>query len=186
MAGLAIGSGAAALFVAVAGDRGAFVCLAALLPVAVLLVLRHVLAADSAARPVVEIARLRALPLFAPLGAPALEGLARSVVPVEAAPGSVVVREGEPGDRFYVVADGELGVSVGGKEVVTLSRGDCFGEIALLRAVPRTATVEARTRVLLDALDREMFLAAVTGFAPTARAADELVRARLERATIPS
>jgi MFS family permease len=186
MVGLAVGSALAAAFVALAGGRGAFLCLAVLLPLSVLLVLRRVVAADSAALPVVEIARLRALPLFAPLPAPPLEGLARSVVPVEAAPGTVVVREGEPGDRFYVIADGEVGVSVAGTEVATLSRGDCFGEIALLRDVPRTATVVARTRVLLDALDRETFLAAVTGFVPSARAADELVQARLERATITS
>lgn len=184
MAALALGSLAAAGFVALAGGRGAFVCLAVVLPAAALLVLRRLLAADDVALPVVEIARLRALPLFAPLGAPALEGLARSLEPVEAAAGTAVVREGEAGDRFYVVADGELGVSVGGAEIGTLSRGDCFGEIALLRDVPRTATVTARTPVLLDALDKASFLAAVTGCAPSERAAGELVQGRLERATI--
>ena len=184
MVGLAAGSLAAAGFVAVAGGRGAFVCLAAALPVAALLVLRRVLAADSAVLPVVEIARLRALPLFAPLGAPALEGLARSLEPVEVPPGRVIVREGEPGECFYVVAEGELGVSVGGASVATLARGECFGEIALLRDVPRTATVTAETSVRLDVLDKDVFLAAVCGFAPSERAADELVQARLERATI--
>jgi MFS family permease len=184
MAGLAVGSISASAFVGLAGGRGAFVCLAAVLPLSALLVLRSVLAADSSVLPVVEIARLRALPIFSPLGAPALEGLARALQPVEAQAGAAVISEGDPGDRFYVVADGELDVSVGGEHVAALERGDCFGEIALLRDVPRTATVTARTPVLLDALDKGAFLAAVTGHDPSARAADELVHGRLERATI--
>ena len=115
---------------------------------------------------------------------PALEGLARALEPVEAIAGTAVISEGESGDRFYVVADGELDVSVGGEHVGGLERGDCFGEIALLRDVPRTATVIARTPVLLDSLDKGAFLAAVTGHDPSARAAEELVHGRLERATI--
>ena len=184
MAGLAAGSIAASAFVGLAGNRGALVCLAVVLPVAALLVLRSVLAADSAVLPVVEMARLRALPIFAPLGAPALEGLARSLEPVEVAAGAAAVREGEAGDRFYLVVEGELEVSVGGERVSDLARGDCFGEIALLRDVPRTATVTARTAVRLDALDKAAFLSAVTGHDPSARAAEQLVHGRLERATI--
>jgi hypothetical protein len=184
MAGFAAGSIAASAFVALAGGRGAFVCLAALLPLSAVLVLRSVLAADSSVLPVVEIARLRALPIFSPLGAPALEGLARALEPVAARAGAAVISEGEHGDCFYVVADGQLDVSVGGEYVGALERGDCFGEIALLRDVPRTATVIARTPVLLDALGKGAFLAAVTGHDRSARAADELVRERLERATI--
>jgi MFS family permease len=183
MAGLAIGSIAASGFVALAGGRGAFVCLGVVLPVAAVLVLRRVLAADSAVLPVVEIARLRASRIFAALGAPAIEGLGRALEPVHVAAGTAVVREREPGDRFYLVVDGELEVTVEGKRVAMLGRGDCFGEIALLRDVPRTATVTARTDVSLDALDGETFVAAVTGHAPSRRAADELVRGRLRRAT---
>lgn len=184
MVGLAVGSIAASAFVGLAGGRGAFVCLAAVLPLSAVLVLRSVLSADSRILPVVQIARLRALPIFSPLGAPALEGLARALEPVEARAGAAVISEGEAGDRFYVVADGELDVSVGGEPVGVLERGDCFGEIALLRDVPRTATVTARTPVLLDALDKGAFVAAVTGHDPSARAANELVHGRLERATI--
>jgi MFS family permease len=184
MAGLALGSATAAVFVAVAGGRGAFVCVAALLPLSAFVVRRTLLAADAAVLPVVELARLRALPIFAPLGLPAIEVLARALVPVEAAPGEQVIREGDPGDLFYVVADGELDVSVRGTYVSTLSRGDCFGEIALLRDVPRTATVTARTAARLDALDKVSFVTAVTGSDPSARTAEELVHARLGRATI--
>jgi MFS family permease len=184
MAGLAIGSIAASGFVAVVGGRGAFVCVAAILPVAAAFVLRNVLAADAAVLPVVEMARLRALRIFRPLGAPSLEALARALEPVEAPAGTTIIREGDGGDRFYVLAEGAVEVSRHGERVGELRRGDCFGEIALLRDVPRTATVTALTHVRLDALDKAAFISAVTGHDPSARLADELVQARLGHATI--
>jgi MFS family permease len=186
MAGLAVGSAAAPIFVGLAGARLAFVCLAAVLPLGMLLVLGSLLAADGAALPVVEIARLRRLPMFAPLGAPELEGLARSLEPIEVAAGTPVVSEGEAGDRFYLIADGELDVTADGSHLRTLGRGDCFGEIALLRQIPRTATVTARTACRLDALAAPAFLAALTGHAGAGRAAEQLVQMRLDAATIPS
>jgi CRP-like cAMP-binding protein len=128
---------------------------------------------------VVEIALLRSLPLFAPLGAPQLEALARGLVETRAAAGATVVREGEPGDRFYVVAQGELEVESEGRELARLSRGDGFGELALLREVPRTATVIARTDARLLALDMETFLAAVGSHPRASGEADRLVRERL-------
>jgi MFS family permease len=186
MAGLAVGSALAPIFVALAGGRWAFVCVGAVLPAGMLVVLGSLLAADNAVRPVVEIARLRALPIFSPLGPSALEALARSVEPVVAAAGMQVITEGEVGDAFYLVADGELEVTVGEAPVRTLGRGDCFGEIALLRRIPRTATVTARTDCRLDALGEEAFLAVLTGHPGSARAAEELVQQRLEGATITS
>src|SRR4051812_12758372 len=182
MVGLAVGSIAASGFVALAGGRGAWICLAVVLPAAALLVLRRVLDTDSMVLPVVQIARLRSSPIFSALGPPTVEGLARSLVRVGFPAGTAVVRENEPGDRFYLVADGELDVTVGGEHVATLGRNDCFGEIALLRDVPRTATVTARTDALLEALDKETFICAVTGHPPSGQAAEELVHGRLERA----
>ena len=186
MAGLAIGSVLAPLFVALAGGGGAFVCLALLLPVSMLLVFRSLLAADHAVLPIVEMARLRALPFFAPLGAPELESLARALEPLEVAEGTTVIREGEPGDRFYVVADGEVEVTVGTALVKRLGRGDFFGEIALIRNAPRMATVTALSGCRLDALDKDSFVTVVTGHCQSASALDELVQRRLEEAKIVS
>ena len=102
------------------------------------------------------------------------------------ADGTAVIREGEPGDRFYVVADGEVEVTVGGTHVKTLGRGDCFGEIALIRNAPRMATVTARSHCILDALDKDSFVTVVTGHCLSADALDDLVQSRLEEAKIVS
>jgi hypothetical protein len=172
MAGLAVGSALVPLLVAVGGTATAVLGTAALLPLAGLVGGRALLAVDAAAKvPIVEIALLRSLPIFRALPAPALEGLARSLEPVRLAAGDVLIREGEPGDRFYAVADGRLQVTIGGTPVASNVRGDGIGEIALLYGVPRTATVTATSPATVFALSRENFLAAVAGHAPTAQAA---------------
>jgi CRP-like cAMP-binding protein len=187
MAGLALGSLLTPALVGLFGARWAIAGIGALLPLAVLLASRQLLAIDRRAPvPVVEIALLRSLPLFSPLGAPALEGLARGLVELQAPAGTAVIREGEPGDRFYVVADGELEVSAQGRELRTIGRGEGFGEIALLENVPRTATVTARTDSRLYALDKPSFLASVSSHPRAAGEAEGLVRERLpsQQATI--
>jgi CRP-like cAMP-binding protein len=93
--------------------------------------------------------------------------------------GTVVVREGDMGDRFYIVAEGEVEVSQYDRPISELRSGDYFGEIALLRDSPRTATVTARTDSVLYALDRDDFLAAVTGHPQAAEAAETVMSARL-------
>ncbi len=117
---------------------------------------------------------LRGVEILAPLPPASLDRLARSLVEVRLPAMSEIVRKGEPGDRFYVIEEGE--VEVEGKR---LGPGSSFGEIALLRDVPRTATVSARTDVLLRALERGDFLSAVTGHAASTSAADAIIARRL-------
>jgi len=126
-----------------------------------------------------EIDLLRAMPIFAPLSPTVLESLAAQLVPVEARAGETIVHQGEVGDRFYVVVSGELDVTVDGRPLTTQGPGDHFGEIALLRDVPRTATVTAKTETELFALERDDFVAAVTGHAGSTEAAEAVVGARL-------
>jgi CRP-like cAMP-binding protein len=119
--------------------------------------------------------------LAAALEAPELERLARGLQPAAVPAASVVFEQGEPGDRFYVVADGELDVLEDGRRVSELGRGDAFGEIALLHQRPRTASVRARSNSSLYALERDDFLAAVAAGSGFGEEAHRLARARLER-----
>jgi MFS family permease len=126
-----------------------------------------------------ELRVLASVPIFAPLPGTSLEHLAGRLVPMRLDAGTLIVREGDAGDRFYIVAEGAVEISEAGKPLSELDAGGYFGEIALLRDVPRTATVTAKTPVVLYALDREDFLAAVTSHAPSAQAAEDVVSSRL-------
>ena len=122
---------------------------------------------------------LRSIPIFAPLPAAVLEQLARDARVIDVPAGRNIVTEGEPGDDFFVIVRGEAGVMATGKPPQVLHEADSFGEIALLRDVPRTATVTARSDVELLAIGREGFLSAVTGNADSAAAAHAAAAARL-------
>jgi predicted MFS family arabinose efflux permease len=126
-----------------------------------------------------EVGLFRNLPMFAPLPLAVTELLATEIEPRQFPAGAVVTREGEPGDHFYLIVDGAAAVSVRGAPKPTLQRGDCFGEIALLRDIPRTATVTAEQPLQTLALGREEFLTAVTGNTTSAAAADALAAQRL-------
>ena len=122
---------------------------------------------------------LRGIPMLAPVQPSVLEEIAHRLELVVASPGTVVVREGEPADRFYVIESGEVDVSQGGDVLRRETAGDFFGEIGLLRDVPRTATVTASSEVRLYALDRQDFLGAVTGTGAARTAAEDIVSRRL-------
>jgi MFS family permease len=157
----AIGLGAAAVSVLIdlVGDRGALVVSGLVLPAVALAAWPRLAGlAPPASR---ELGLLRRVPFLAALSQPALEALAARLERLTVQPSSAVVRVGDVGDRFYVVADGELEVDLPGAVPRTLAAGDYFGEIALLHDVPRTATVTARTAALVLALERDDFLAAV-------------------------
>jgi CRP-like cAMP-binding protein len=92
-----------------------------------------------------------------------------------------VFSQGDEGDRFYLIEAGSAEVLGDGKPVATLGPGDVFGEIALLRRVPRTATVRARTDLQLQSLTGDRFLTAVTGVPASAHQAWARVDAALDR-----
>ena len=180
MAALAVGSLLVPALVALGGARTACIVLGSLLPVAALFGGRRLLELDRRADvPVVEISLLRSLRIFAPLGVPEVETLARSLEVVEVPQGAAVIRAGERGDRFYAIADGTVEVRRDGNSVGTLTRGDSFGEIALLRDVPRTADIVALTPTRLYGLAKRDFVAAVTGHPAAAAESEWLVRERL-------
>jgi CRP-like cAMP-binding protein len=135
--------------------------------------------AQAAAPETQELRLLTGVPILAPLPGTALEHIAGRLVPLRIEPGTVIVREGDAGDRFYVVVEGEVEVTAEGQLVNTLEPGGYFGEIALLKDVPRTATVTAKTSAVLYALEREDFLSTVTGHAPSAKAAETVISSRL-------
>jgi MFS family permease len=179
---LTIGLGAlvAPLLLDWLGTRGALIAVGALLPVLVVPSWPMLTAIDRAARiPAVQLEALLANQIFAPLPPSTLEQLADALDEVSVGAGDVVVEQGAAGDRFYLIRDGELEVIVDGKPTQWLGPRDSFGEIALLRDVPRTATVRAKSDARLYALDRNEFLAAVTGFGPSLSAAESVIGMRL-------
>jgi MFS family permease len=180
MAACGIGSVLVPVFVALAGIRGALLAAGAIAPFVVLLRLRPLLRVDAAAEvPVVTVALLRSLDVFRALPVPALEGVAHTSATISVPAGSVIVREGEPGDRYYAIADGSVEVRREGELVRTLGRGEGFGEIALLHATTRTASVSAVPETTLVAIEREAFLVAVTGHGGTRQRVEGVAAARL-------
>ena len=177
---MGLGSLLAPLLVEGLGVRGAVLAAGCILPVALVPLWRPLARVDAEApAPAREVELLRALPMFAPLPAAQLDRLANALVEVRVSRGATVFEQGDHGDRFYVLVDGSAVVEAEGRRLRTLGQGDFFGEIALLRDVPRTATVRATRDLGLMALDRRTFLATVTGDAAAAEAAGSIVAARL-------
>jgi MFS family permease len=162
------------------GARGALVATGAFLPALVLLSWRGLRRIDdAAAAPSDTLALLDAVPMFAPLPVAAKEQVANSLIPISHPAGSEIIREGEAGDRFYIVVSGHAAVTRNGELLRECGPGDYFGEIALLRDVPRTATVTAADDLELYALERAAFIDAATGHAAGREAGEEVVRQQL-------
>ncbi|HEX6149096.1 MFS transporter [Nocardioides sp.] len=126
---------------------------------------------------------LRSLDLFAPLDPATTEQLAGSLTEVRFAAGDVLVREGEESDRFFVVESGLVRVTqtdaLGERVLRTEGAGEYFGEIGLLRDVPRTATITALEETVVLTLARDDFLRAVSGHRESGLAAEATIRRRL-------
>jgi MFS family permease len=178
MGGVAIGSVAAPPLVDAIGARPAFVVVGSILPLLAVATHRRLVAIDRKTAPAAELELIEHVPMFAPLPISAKERVAARLVPVSVDAGDIVIHAGEPGDRFYIVEEGELRIDAGGV-VSTARRTDYFGEIALLHDVPRTATVAAAVDCRLFALQRDDFLAAVTGHSAAHAAGKAVAEARL-------
>jgi CRP-like cAMP-binding protein/predicted MFS family arabinose efflux permease len=180
LTGIALGSLAAPLLIATIEVSGTLAVLGgglAVLAMANLLRFRRLDRTMPAPGPELEL--VRGLPMFAHLSLAVTELVAGELRPRRFEPGAVVVREGEAGDEFHLVLDGSAAVTVHGRPRPSLGRGDCFGEIALLRDVPRTATITATQTLRTLALGRTEFLTAISGNALSAAAADAIVAERL-------
>jgi MFS family permease len=185
MGAVALGSVAAPVIVDLLGVSAAFALVGAVLPVLALAAYRRLASIDRGVVADPQLALIEQVPMFAPLSVAAKERVASQLVEALVHAGDVVIRTGEPGDRFYVVGEGELDIDAGGAHT-TARRGDYFGEIALLRDVPRTATVVAISEAQLFALQREDFLATVTGHPGAQAAGEDVAAARLGRDGVPA
>ena len=131
-----------------------------------------------------DIGLLHAVPMFSVLPLPAIEQLARGLETVTVTAGAVVVHQGEPGDHYFVIESGQAEVVGDGSVIATLGPGTGFGEIALLRRSPRTATVRAAPsppELHLRSLSSDHFLPVVLGYTPSAREAGVVVDSLLDR-----
>jgi MFS family permease len=178
MAGTAFGALLAPLLVHGFGARGAFVAAGLIVPALAALTWTRLRYLDqNATVPGPTYALLAGIPMFAVLTQRVIERLARDLATTTASPGTRVIVEGDSGDAFYVIDSGQLQVTRGdGRVLRVLGPGDWFGEIALLRDIPRTSTVTALTDATLHSLARGAFLSAVRGASLATSAADEYAR----------
>jgi hypothetical protein len=179
-AALAAGPVAAAVLIGAVG-AGWTLVIAGALPLILVTVSWAVLrsADEAAVIPQPALRLLANVPMFRPLQLTTLETLAGHMTMREAAGGTDVIRQGEEGATFFIVDSGRLATVVDGTVVGELGPGESFGEIALLRASPRTATVRALEDSRLVELDGEAFVAAVASTGDSAAAADAVVQRRL-------
>ena len=180
MAALAIGSVTAPVLVLVLGPQGALIVAGLIMPTIAALTWRALRAIDTGVVvPDAWLDALRGVPMFAPLAPAVVERLAGGASAWTAPAGTAIITEGEAGDRFHLIVLGTVEVTVGGRFVRTEGPGEFFGEIALVRDIPRTATVRATTDVELLSIAREPFLVALTGHRSSRSAVDAITNERL-------
>jgi hypothetical protein len=180
--GLMFGSLAVPLFVRMGGSDAAFVGIASFAPLAVAATWRRLRALDDEATiPVVEMGLLRNLEIFRALPAAPLETLAREARYETVPAGTPVIRQGDVGNTYYAIVDGDVVVTVEGAEMRRLSSGEGFGEIALLHATPRTATVTASIETTLVGINSDAFLGALNASATVHAAATRVAAERKAR-----
>jgi MFS family permease len=179
IASVAVGSAVTPALLDLLGVRATLVVTGALLPIVTLPLWKRLRRLDVPTVQERRIELLRGDPIFAPLPGAMIEQLASALEPVSLAAGEVLFRAGDAGDRYYLIDQGSVRIAPPGREEVVLAAGAGFGEIALIRAIPRTATVTAETTTSLYALRGDEFVSAVTGHATSAAAADAVIASRL-------
>ncbi len=177
--GMAAGSVAASVLLSFADAQQVLVVIGLLLPVMVLVLWPRWRSLDDrllVSRELVE--TLRRCPIFVPLTLAQLEQLAAGTLRVRFDAGAAIITEGEVGDAFYLIDEGTADVTIAGQPRNTMGPGDSFGEIALVRRVPRTATVTATSALMVYRIEGSTFVSAITGN-PTSHAAAEVVVTRI-------
>jgi Cyclic nucleotide-binding domain len=178
---MGLGSAVTPLLIHAWGGRGTLIATGLLVVVLAAAFLPRLTAIDGRiSAPGPDLALLRQVSFFRPLPFATVEHLASELQPATYQPGDVIIREGEPGERFYIIAEGRARASRDGDQMREMGAGESFGEIALLRRIPRTATVTAVSRLEVRTLAREEFLAAVTGSPESVESAEEVVSTRLQ------
>jgi MFS family permease len=180
MGSLAVGSLIAPVLIGLLGARGAMVAAGVFLPLLLVPMWPTLRRIDAEGRIANEpLALLRGIEIFAPLPEPIVEHLAACATAVDVPAGQAVVILGELGHEMYVILSGRATAELENGVTRELGPGDYFGEIALLRGIPRTATVRALDDLRLYKIARDQFLSAVTGHGPSLSAAENVMAGRL-------
>jgi hypothetical protein len=175
-----IGSIAAPVLLSLLSVQESLVVAGSLLPALAIVYWPRLRRIDSAvAVPEDKLRALAGVPLFAPLPPASLEKIAARLISIAAPAGTHVVEQGDVGDLFYLIQSGTVTVLRHGQPAAELGPGEYFGEIALLREITRTATCVAATDVELLALERSVFVSAVTGHIRTTATANDVMEERL-------
>ena len=178
--GVALGGIIAPVLIEAFGIQGALIASGIILPASAVLLSPALRRMDEggvgSAR---RVDLIRGEPLFAPLSLATVEHLAAAMTPIAYAEGAWLMREGEPGVDYVLIDTGTVEVTQEGRVVRTLGPGSGVGEIALMRDVPRTASVRALAAVTAFSLDQADFLEAVTGHAASRAVATSRVEAQL-------
>ncbi|HEX6843864.1 MAG TPA: MFS transporter [Actinomycetota bacterium] len=186
LATVAIGAAVTPWVVETLGATTSLIVVGAFLPVMIVLLWGKLQKLDRSVQPATEeIAFLRGISFFSPLAPPIVEHLAGRLTSYTVPAGAHVFEQGDSGDRFYVVAEGRVDILKDGQVVAQVGPGGYFGEIALLHDVPRQAGAVAGPDTRLLSLDGEDFVAAVTGHAGSAEAAEAVIRSYGPTAGLP-
>jgi hypothetical protein len=176
---VAVGFLSVPILIAAIGSRGTLLAVGALLPVLAALTWRQLARIDDGATvPAEQLLALRGVPFLAPLPLQSLEFLAKRLTPLTLAAGETLFSLGDPGERFYILREGSLEIDL--PDAIKVEHAPSFvGEIALLRDIPRTATVRAATDASLWALEQSDFLDTVSSHARSRASANEVASGRL-------